>query len=51
MQFMDLLEEWLRLREMGKDRELYTSEDRKQSNYERKQEIEDEINKRMRGEL
>ena len=51
MQFMDLLKEWIRLREIEADPDPCMSDGHKHWNYERTQEIEHEINKRIRGEL
>jgi len=51
MQFMDLLKEWLRLREMENDRELIRLPENRQKDWLRMYEIEDELNRRARGEL
>lgn len=51
MEFMELMTEWLLLREQERDPELLRSPETKHRDWERKLEIEQELNKRMRGEL
>ena len=51
MEFMDLMKEWLRLREHENDKELFMPLESIQRNYERSAELEFEINKRIRGDL
>ena len=51
MEFMDMLEEWLDLRDKDNSEEDTRSIPRRHDDRERKYELEEEINKRMRGEL
>ena len=51
MEFMDLLREWLELRELGMSDEDNRSIPQRGLDRERMAELEHEINKRARGEL
>ena len=51
MEFMDMLKEWLQLRDMDKDRELTRLPETKGRDWCRMDELEEAINKKMRGEL
>lgn len=51
MEFMDMLKEWLQIRDMEKDHELVRLLESKQRDWLRMNELEDAINRKIRGEL